>query len=173
MSKIILAPYAAKLRSGNHNPKNYPWWAEVVAMLDGHEVIQIGVKGEDRIEGVAQFIVGWPLGKLREVISEADTWVACDSFLPHFCYCERLKGGVVVWGTSDPAHWGHNMNTNLLKDRHNLRRYQFQHWEDEPYREDVFVSPQEVVDAIQARLTRTESADRPAPFSRSLQLAAT
>jgi hypothetical protein len=154
MSKIILAPYPAKLHTGKRNPKEYPWWDKVVRKLNerGHEVIQIGVQGEARVKGVAQFIVNWPLAKLKDLINDADTWLSCDSFLPHYCHVEGLKGGVVVWSLSDPAHWGHPENTNILKDRKYLRELQYQDWNSCDYNEAAFVLPEVVVNAVIAKL---------------------
>jgi hypothetical protein len=148
--KIALSPYAAKLPENRCNPKDYPYFPELVAMLnaDGHEVVQIGVTGESRIEGVGQFIQNWPLDKLVEVVRECDTWCSVDSFLPHFCWLHHLKPGVVIWGQSDPTIWGHPQNVNLIKSHAYLRQWQFAPWWDAEYREDVFVGPEAVRDAI-------------------------
>lgn len=149
--KIVLHPYAAKLFSGNRNPKNYPRFVEVVGLLSnkGHEIIQIGVKGEDRIIGVDQFIVGWPLAKLKQVIDDADVFVAVDSFLPHFVHVEcNRKRGVVIWSLSDPLIWGHPENINLLKDRRYLREFQFQSWHDVEFNHDAFIAPERIVEAV-------------------------
>ena len=42
---IIIAPFAKKLLNGKKNPKNYPFWREVIYELPGH-VVQVGVDGE-------------------------------------------------------------------------------------------------------------------------------
>lgn len=148
--KILLAPYAAKLPDGKLNPKNYHRWIEVVALLNaqGHEVIQIGKGDEPRIEGVGQFIVNWPLDKLRKLIEDCDVWLSVDSFLPHFCATERLKPGVVVWGQSDARIWGYQHNTNLLKSPAFLRQYQYAPWYETEFNPDAFVEPEEVVRAV-------------------------
>lgn len=148
--KIILAPYSARLINGAQNPKNFPWWAEVIAKLNsqGFEIIQIGVTGEDRIEGVSQFVTNWPLKKLRDLIDDSVCFLSCDSFLPHYCHVERLKAGVVIFSQSDPNIFGHPENINLLKDRKYLRRWQYDSWMAAEYREDAFVSPDEVVAAV-------------------------
>lgn len=174
MGKIVLAPYAARLRNGNRNPKNYPWWDKVVAHLDvlGHEVIQIGVKDEARIEGVSEFIVGWPLEKLKDIINDADLWLSCDSFLPHYCHLHRLKAGVVVWSISDDRIWGHPENVNIIKDRKYLRPLQYQDWEQAEYNEAAFVLPQEVVNAVEQLLTKSvEPTDRPTAVRASVFVA--
>jgi len=153
--KILISPFAAKLPTGNRNPKNWPYFAEMVQLLnrEGSEVIQIGVKGEDRIEGVGQFIVGWPLRKLREL--EWNSYVSVDNFWPHYCHQERLKGGIVVWGQSDPQVFGYPENINLIKSRSYLRPLQFAHWFDVQYNPDVFVTPDVVMDALHGRFATT------------------
>jgi hypothetical protein len=42
---ILISPYAQKLRNGNQNPKNYPWWPELISKID-EEIVQVGIKGE-------------------------------------------------------------------------------------------------------------------------------
>lgn len=146
--KIALAPYAAQLPNGARNPKNYPWFKDVIDLLrvDGHEVVQIGTAGESRIDGVSQFIQGFPLDKLVDVVRGCDSFISVDSFLPHFCWLHRLSPGVVIWGQSDPRVWGHPQNANLTKGK--LRQFQFAPWYEAVYDPDVFVSPQEVRDAL-------------------------
>lgn len=152
--KILIAPFAAKLPTGHVNAKNFHRWPEVVAMLNaqGHEVIQIAKGDEPRIEGVGQFITNWPLQKLRDLINFCDVWISVDSFLPHFCATDRLKGGVVIWSQSNPKIWGYPHNTNLLKSKEYLREYQYAPWFDVPFNPDAFVSPEEVVKAVNERL---------------------
>jgi len=140
--------------TGNPNPKDYPYFPELVATLksEGHEIIQIGVKGEAQIDGVDRFIQGRPLRKLKELVESVDTWISVDNFFPHYCFCERLKAGIVIFGQSDPVHFSHSANTNLLKSSSYLRPFQFSHWFDIPFREDAFVEPQVVMDALHGRL---------------------
>ncbi len=173
--RIVLAPYSTRLSTGKQNPKNPPdgFWQQVVSQLNavGHEVIQIGVPGEERIDGVSQFIINWPLKKLRDVILNADTWLTVDSFLPHFVWAEKLnKRGVVVWSQSDPLIWGHLENINLLKGREYLRELQYQSWPEAVYNADAFVSPEVVVDAVNS-LTSFRPTDRTRIFSDRVQLA--
>lgn len=145
--KIVIAPYSAKLRNGNENSKNYPHWSKLVSLLnaEGYEVIQIGVSGEDRVEGVGQFVTNWPFAKLRDLINDATLWISVDSWLPHFCHCERLKPGIVLFGPSDPRIWGYPQNTNLLRGREYLRPYQFDAWEACEYNPQAFVYAENVM----------------------------
>lgn len=152
--KIVIAPFAAKLATRALNPKNYNRWPELVHLVNasGHEVTQIGCEGEPRIAGVAHFLIGWPLDRLKWLINSADLWISVDSFLPHLCATERLKPGIVLWGVSDPARFGYPHNINLLKSTDYLRPLQFQHWKNVPYDPDAFVSPEEVLKAINERI---------------------
>lgn len=149
---IIIHPYSARLHNGAPNAKNYPYWEEVVTRLNvlGYEVIQIGGKGEDRINGVGQFIVGWPLKKLKDIVDRASTFIAVDSFFPHFVHVEcGGKRGVVLWGKSDPSIWGHAENLNLAGDPKHFRQFQYAPWTDAEFDPYVFVSPDDVVAAVQ------------------------
>ncbi len=125
---------------------------------NGDYVVQIGIKGEERIEGVAQFIQDFPLDKLISVINDCDRWCAVDSFLPHFCATMRLKSGVVIWSRSSPRVWGYPHNINLLKDKSYLREYQYAHWWDCEYDENAFVEPDVVMDALHGRLSQVATA---------------
>ena len=80
--KILISPYAARLFNGKESPKNYPHWPRLVQLLNqsGYEVVQIGVSGEARIEGVGQLILNWPFDKLRQLANDCETWIAVDNF---------------------------------------------------------------------------------------------
>jgi hypothetical protein len=73
--------------------------------------------------------------------------MSCDSFFQHFCW-DLGKPGVVVFGQSDPNIFGHPENINLLKDRSYLRDKQFWIWEQAEYKEDAFVNPEVVLEAL-------------------------
>lgn len=152
--RVLIAPYAATLPSGTRNPKNWPWFTELVAQLnaEGHEVLQIGTANEAKVEGVAHFIQDWPLSKLAQLACSCDTWVSVDSFWPHYCHTHHLLSGIVIWGQSDPRIWGHPENVNLIKDRKYLRQFQYAPWWDATYNEDAFVSLEIVLTAIHGKL---------------------
>jgi hypothetical protein len=155
---IVISPYSAKLRNGKPNPKNYPWFPELVARLvaQHHRVTQIGVSGEERIAGVDHFVVDAPFVEIeiKLLLLRSDLWIAVDNWLGHFVNCDvHQKPGVVLWGQSDPRIFGYEYNLNLLKGRQYLRYFQFDSWEAADYNESVFVSPKEVMDAIAVRFT--------------------
>ncbi len=152
--KVVIACWAAKMPNGAHNAKNFPYWPQLVAMLNeaGHEVIQVAGGGEDKVDGVVMFLQGFPLNKLEEVLRECDTWISVDSWLPHFCATLRLPAGIVIWAQSNPKIWGYPHNVNLLKSPEFLRPYQYAPWFDVPYNEEAFVEPQVVMDALHGRM---------------------
>ena len=152
--RLVVAPYSTPAP-----PKSYPWWDEVLSQLDS-EIIQLGIPGEQRLECASQFIQGWPLAKIRPIIQDADGWLSVDTWLPHFCWTERLRAGVVLWSVSDPLIFGHAENLNILKDRAYLRPLQYKDWRGEAYNEDAFERPEVVVERVRQffNLTSTRSA---------------
>lgn len=152
MKTVVISPFSRKLNNGQRNAKNYPYWAEVVDSLKsaGVRVIQVGENGEERI-GADETMFNLPLRQLKEVVKSCDTWSAVDNFFPHFCALHG-KMGVAIFGTSDPAIFGHATNINLLKDRAYLRQNQYDIWDSAPYDPQVFVSPDVVIAAIKSLL---------------------
>lgn len=141
---IIIAPYAQKLRNGKLNPKNYPYWKELLTLIN-EPVIQVGVKGEQPL--VEDFRANLPISELRKLLQECRTWIGVDSFLQHLAWDEKKKG-IVLWSVSDPLIFGHPENINLLKDRSYLAPNQFLWWEYTEHKNERFVSPQEVIEHL-------------------------
>lgn len=155
MKKVILSPCSAALfvtenneRKQIVNPKNYPYWTQVVQMLRAQniQVIQVGVDGEPSFEA-NYFHKNLSLQNLKRLLDECDTWVSVDNFFAHFATYYK-KAGVVVFGISDPLLFGYESNLNLLKDRKYLRANQFDIWQNAKYDADSFVEPEIVVGAI-------------------------
>ena len=138
---ILIAPYSKPLRTGGNNPKNYPYWKELISQIQ-EEIIQIGTDEEEQL--VPEFRKNLPLGDLRYLIGECRTWISVDSFFQHLAW-DCGKKGIVLFGPSDPLIFGHPENINLLKDRSYLREKQFWWWEQCEYREEAFVKPAEVL----------------------------
>lgn len=149
-TKILISPYSARLFSGRPSPKNYPHWRKLVELLnkDDYEVVQIGISGEDRIEGVSQFITNWPFDKLKDLVNDCAAWIAVDNFFQHFANCERLKRGIVLFGQSDDRVFGYPQNINLLRGRDYLRQWQFQSWEEAEDRPDSFVYAENIMSHV-------------------------
>ena len=89
---IIISPYSKALNNGNTNPKNYPFWAELIAMIE-EPIVQIGIEGE--VQLVEDFRKGLPISQLKELLHECRTWISCDSFFQHLGWIEGKKGIVL------------------------------------------------------------------------------
>lgn len=148
MKTVIISPYSQRMRNGNRNPKNFPFWSDVVAQLKGHgiRITQIGLAYEDPI-GADEFLTNLSLKQIEELVPQAHTWAAVDNFFPHLCNIVG-RPGVVVFGKSDPLIFGYPQNVNLLKNRAYLRHQQFDIWETEQFDPNVFVGSDEVVSSI-------------------------
>jgi ADP-heptose:LPS heptosyltransferase len=153
MRKVIISPYSRVMRNGKENPKNYPYWSEVIKGLQKKKlhVIQIGVKNEQRLNA-NDFAFDKSLDELSELIKICTAWASVDNFFHHLCYLLE-KPGVVIFGKSDPKIFGHELNDNLLKDRSYLRPAQFNFWEDVEYSTECFIEPQVVVETILRRVS--------------------
>ena len=138
---IIISPYSKQLLSGKQNPKNYPYWEELINQID-EPIIQVGIEGEKQL--VKDFRKNLPISELKKLIQECRIWISCDSFFQHLAWNENKKG-IVLWGVSDPLIFGYPENINLLKDRSYLSENQFLWWEFTEHKNDRFVKPKEVL----------------------------
>src|SRR6516225_4608556 len=145
--KILFAPFARKLRNGGINPKNYPWPNNLVALLEkrGNEVIQIGVKEEEKV--ATRFETDLSFQEVSRLLEECDTFVAVDSFLQHAAWSIG-KRGTVIFSQSDPKIFGHRIHNNLLKDRKYLRPNQFDLWESTEKNDEAFFDCHEVYERM-------------------------
>jgi len=146
---IVISPYSKPLRSGDgENPKNYPWWDDVVRLLRDHGfyIIQIGVHGEREID-FHEKRFNLPFKDLKETIKNCDCWISVDNMTQHLATYINKKG-IVIFSKSDQRIFGYDENINLLKDRKYLRKYQFAMWEDETFQEEAFVKPEEIIKAV-------------------------
>ena len=150
---IVISPYSRALRNGKRNPKNFPYWKELIAKLKGKTIVQIGVEGE--VPLVKDFRKGLPLKDIENLIKDCDYWISVDNFLPHLAHYVG-KPGIVLWGRSDPNIFGYQENINMLKDRKYLRESQFDMWENVPYNPDVFLTADDISKLTQS-LTRTNN----------------
>lgn len=143
---ILIHPYSRPLNNGKENPKNYPFWSELLMHID-EPVIQIGKEGETPL--VENFQANLPIEQIKALIKECRTWIAVDSFFQHLCWSEG-KPGIVLWSVSNPDIFGHPENVNLLKDKSCLAPNQFLWWETVEYDENKFVRPEAVLPYLKA-----------------------
>ena len=141
---IIIAPYAKRMPNGQENPKNYPYWPELIKMIE-EPIIQIGVEGETQL--VPDIRKNLSMDQLGELVKECRTWIGVDSFFQHLCW-DQGKPGVVIFSQSDPNIFGHKENINVLKDRKYLRQQQFWLWSQCRYDIEAYVRPEEVFSKI-------------------------
>jgi ADP-heptose:LPS heptosyltransferase len=141
---IIISPYSKKLNNGAQNPKNYPYWEELISQIK-EPIVQVGIEGEKQLVG--DFRKNLRISELRELIRECRIWISCDSFFQHLAWDEGKKG-IVLWGPSDPLIYGHPENINLLKDRSYLAKNQFLWWEFTEHKNERFVKPKEVLEYL-------------------------
>lgn len=152
--RIIISPWSHKNPKDpkKENPKNYPYWHQLVSLLkkQKYHIIQIGVDGEEKIKDVDEYKFNLSFPELEELTHSCDLFIGVDNFYQHFCNSiEPKKKGIVLWGRSDPKIFGYNYNENLLKSTKNLRKLQFDIWWNEKYVADIFVAPQLVLSTIQ------------------------
>ena len=141
---IIIQPFSRPLSNGKQNPKNYPYWQELIQVID-EPIIQIGVDGEQQL--TEDFRKNLSISELKVLIHQCRTWIGVDSFFQHLCWLQD-KRGIVLWSVSDPLIFGHISNINLLKDRNSLAANQFLWWEATEHNPDHFVKPKDILPYI-------------------------
>lgn len=129
---ILLHLKSKELRNGKVNPKNYPYIEELKGLLK---------------EEIVEITCPIPLKESIELVKKANHIICCDSFLQHLCWYLGKKA-IVIWGQSDPLIFGHNENINLLKNRDNLRKFQFRFWEQAECNDKAFIESNEVMKYI-------------------------
>lgn len=142
---IIISPYSRKLRNGKRNAKDYPYWNELIKLINYDNIIQLGVDGETQL--VKDFRKNLSLKEIKSLVIKCNFWISIDNFFPHLAHHVGKKG-VVIWGYSDPNIFGYHDNLNLLKDRKYLRENQFDIWESCEFNPDVFLSPEKIYNEI-------------------------
>ena len=150
MKQVVISPFAQLLRNGKENPKNFPYWKELVQLMvqSNIKVIQIGSAKDKPIEGVTEFKQNLKFIEIKDLIAKSDTWISVDSFLQHLCAYYKSPRGIVIFGKSDPKIFGYTRNINMLKSERFLRKHQMWLWEQEDFNAEVFVTAQEVMRAL-------------------------
>ena len=146
MKTIIISPYARKMKNGEENPKHYPYWKDLIKLLKdrGYNIVQIGIEGETKIDGVDSFETDISFTKLSFLIRKSQFWISVDNFINHYGSYLR-KRGAVIWGKSDPNIFGYEQNVNILKSRKNLRKNQFLTWEEDFFDPNVFLHAKSII----------------------------
>jgi len=136
--KIIISPYSKKTIKGDPSPKDYPYWEELISVLNKkHHIVQIGVNGEPIIEGIHESKFNLTFKELEGLTLSSDSFISVDNFYPHFCNTIG-KYGYVIWGPSNPAIYGYSKNVNILPARPQLKSNQFGLWDKLDYNFNSF-----------------------------------
>jgi ADP-heptose:LPS heptosyltransferase len=133
---ILISAYSRQLESKQPNPKNYPWWPQLIRMLD-LPVTQVAVSGDSPL--VSDVRWNLPLDELAQLVTQCEFWISCDSFFQHFAW-DLNKPGVVLWGPSNPAIFGHKENINIVGGSQHFVKDQFLMWSMHEYQADRFAS---------------------------------
>lgn len=146
--KVVISPFSRKMRNGNLNPKDYPYWRDLISKLRyiGCYITQIGYVGEENL-GADEARFGLSLDDLKILLRDCSTWISVDNFLQHLCH-HINKPGIVIFSKSDPNIFGYSYNKNILKDRKFLKPLQFQNWEECKYEKEAFVEPEEIIKIV-------------------------
>jgi len=151
---IIISPWSKIMRNNLENPKNYPYWNQVVIELNANNIktIQVGVNGE-RLIGAREVLFNLSIKQLSDLIKSTDTWISVDNFFQHLAHIVG-KPGIVIWSKSNPEIFGYKNNVNLLKGKMYLRPDQFNIWEQCSFDIESFVEPKKVIDSVKEHLDR-------------------
>ena len=144
MKKILIAAYSNKLTNQKENPKNYPYWDQLIKLLKENEyyIIQILTSKETPLKDLDEYLYDRTFKEIMDEVNKCDIWISVDSFLPHLIHSEKLdKQGIVIFSQSDPNIFGYPENINLLKNRKYLRKDQFNIWEQTQHCSKAYVSP--------------------------------
>jgi ADP-heptose:LPS heptosyltransferase len=146
MAKILISPYSRPLKSGKLNPKNYPYWNQLIALIkDNNNIIQIGLSGEEKLVDDCMFNLS--AIEIEKLVKECNFFISVDSFLPHLAHYLG-KNGIVIFSQSDPNIFGYKENVNIIKDRSYLRPNQFSTWEESVYDKSAYKSPNYIAQVI-------------------------
>lgn len=142
---ILLNAWSRPLRSGKQNPKDYPWWPQVLEKITV-PVVQVAVRGEQALVDDVRWDLD--LTQLALLVNQCSIWLGVDSFFQHFCW-DLNKPGIVLWGPSNPNIFGHEQNINLTLGSSAWRANQFLTWEQETHDAHRFVSASVVLEHVE------------------------
>ena len=144
--RILISPYSRKLKNNKPNPKDYPFFPELIKELRSLNIyiIQIGVDGETKLENVNEYQFNLSLKELEKLTLYVDTFISVDNFYPHFCNLIN-KSGIVIFSQSNPDIFSYKTNINLLKDIKYLRNNQFSTWEETQFNIEAFIPPEIII----------------------------
>jgi len=114
---IAIAPFSKINVPIPFNPKNWPFWGELVSVLkkQGHKITQFAVAGEPSF-GCHEFCVNAKMDKVKEILSKMDFCICVDTWLQHACNTLGIPC-IVIWSVTDPEIFGYPHHVNLIGDK--------------------------------------------------------
>ncbi|MFC0516382.1 glycosyltransferase family 9 protein [Mucilaginibacter angelicae] len=91
------------------------YWRELVSTTPGHTFIQLGVKNETLVEGAIDLRGQTSIRESIALVKHAYFFIGVVSFLSHVTNAFGTPG-IVFFGPSAPAVWGHANNINISKN---------------------------------------------------------
>lgn len=118
----LVGPYIT-VHSGSDNGTavmkmwDLPSWTTLCSELrsQGHQVVQLGVKGEKKIQGVS-FIEATTLSDLVFLLGHSRLHIDGEGGLVHLAHSVGTKS-VVLFGATDPKVYGYPTNVNIYADK--------------------------------------------------------
>jgi hypothetical protein len=144
---IVIAPWARALGDNKPNPKNYPWWPELIKQLT-EPVVQVGEQSEIKL--VSDFRPNLGLDQLTALLKICRFWIGVDSFVQHWGWHIGVPGAV-LWGPSRPEIYGHDSNLNIAPLRNLATPNQFLTWTMVKPSLDWWIAPQQAALMIEQR----------------------
>ncbi|WP_276483886.1 glycosyltransferase family 9 protein [Paraflavitalea pollutisoli] len=103
----------------SRSSQNHMWpqerWERLIQAMPGYTFIQVGNRGEPLVKGA----VDWrgKMADIRDVfclLKYCLSFVGVDSCVAHATNAVGMPG-VVLFGDTNPVHWGHDNNINIYK----------------------------------------------------------
>jgi ADP-heptose:LPS heptosyltransferase len=116
-----LAPYKniVIMHIQSRSSKNHHWpienWIELVKLLPQYTFIQLGNIDEPYVAGAVDWRGKTTLVEAFCLLKYSTSFVGIDSSFAHATNAFDIPG-VVLFGDSNPIHWGHPNNINIFKD---------------------------------------------------------
>lgn len=150
MAKILIQPYAAILEGKiGQNPKDWPFFNELIALFPEHKFYQIG---SEKLPLVGAELITTDRKGVIDLVNECDAWISVDSWLQHVATLTCKKKGIVIFTRSSPKLYGHEQNINLFKSEMYFKIDQFSLWHLSERTEAAFVSVDVVAKELKALL---------------------
>lgn len=151
---VLLSPHSRILPDGRLNPKNYPYFPEVIKgikkLYPESKIIQVTTTEHPKIDEVDDVFYNLTMHELKQLLDKSETFISVDNFFHHFA-AYYGKMGIVIFTVSDPRIFGHPIHFNIYKDIKYFRPNQYDIWELAPElnpNDLPYIEPQKVIDVF-------------------------